>query len=163
MTYKEKSKILECTDYICLQESCAEQFFFYEERGRDCPFLFHRNSVSKDNGAPFVSYRQQLESSHLNTRKKKRRKTEHLNICGVTNVLITQSTDNTTKSNINLKRRQGSPRLACPVLTFTRAYISPALFITCRKRDRLRSKPLPSQEHLISLHFSKLSRFSLKS
>lgn len=139
--------------------------FFYEERGRDCPFLFHRNSVSKDNGAPFVSYRQQLdvESSQLNTRKKKRRKTEHLKICGVTNVLITQSTDNATKSNINLKRRQCSPCLACPVLTFTRAYISPALFITCRKRDRLRSKPLPSQEHLISLHSSKLSRLSLKS
>lgn len=109
----------------------------YDERGRELPS--HRNSVSKHDGAPFVSYPQQLDvgSSQFNTRGKKRRKTEHSKICRVTNVLITQSTDNTANWNIKLKRRWCSPRLACPVLTFTRAYISPALLPLAKKETAL--------------------------
>lgn len=145
MTYKEKSKILECADYICLKDSCAEPFF-NEERGRESPFLFHRNSVSKQNGAPFVSYPQQLdvESSQLNTRKKKK---ENWTFKDLRSDKYLNYAIHWQYYEIEHQPEKASmfPRLACPVLTFTHAYISPALLSLAEKETAwgLNHPPLP--------------------
>lgn len=135
----------------------------YDERGRELPS--HRNSVSKHDGAPFVSYPQQLDvgSSQFNTRVKKKKKNwtfKDLQSDKCLNYAIhwqyCEFEHLTEKASV-----LPTSRVSCPNF-HTRAYFARS-FNTCRKRDCFRSKPPLSQEHLISLHFSKLSRFSLKS